>query len=113
MPSERRDKARVEHIRSAIASIRKYVDGMNETMFLAADVERIATIKHLEIIGEAAKHLSEDYKGHLAEVPWRDIVDMRNVMVHEYFGIDSRIVWHIVENELLDLERAIKFNLDS
>ena len=56
--------------------------------------------RNIEIIGEAARALPEDFKERHADVPWSEIVAMRNVIVHQYFGILPEVVWDVIKNEL-------------
>lgn len=71
-----------------------------------------ATIRNLEIIGEAANNIPEKSKNALTTIPWKQIRGLRNRIIHEYFGVDISIVWYIVEKELpllkVEIERAIK-----
>ena len=62
---------------------------------------------HLQIIGEAARALSPEFTGQYAEVPWPRIVGMRNILVHNYFGIDVAIVWSVVERDLPSLKNQM------
>ena len=68
---------------------------------------RFACIKQMEIIGEASNHVSEDTKAKFTSVEWSQIVGMRNVFVHEYFGVDSSLVWEIIKRDLPDLKDKI------
>jgi uncharacterized protein with HEPN domain len=74
---------------------------------------RFACIKQMEIIGEASNHVSEEIKSKFSQVEWAQIVGMRNVFVHEYFGVDVFVVWEIIRNDLPDLKNKIKEILDS
>ncbi len=67
---------------------------------------------HIQIIGEAARALSPELRDRHPEVPWLDIMDMRNVLVHEYFGIDLDIVWRVIDRELPNLKRKVKAILE-
>jgi uncharacterized protein with HEPN domain len=67
-----------------------------------------ASVKQLEIIGEAANHLSPHFKKLYSDIQWREIVDLRNLLIHEYFGIDTKIVWDIVTIDLALLKSQIK-----
>ena len=58
---------------------------------------RFACIKQMEIIGEASNHLSAELKSKFSEIEWAQIIGMRNVFTHEYFGIDSSLVWEIIK----------------
>ena len=68
---------------------------------------RFACIKQMEIIGEASNHISTETKERFSTIEWAQIVGMRNVFVHEYFGIDSSLVWEIIKNDLPDLKSKI------
>ena len=69
---------------------------------------RFACIKQLEIIGEAANHISPELKSRFSEIEWAQIIGMRNVFVHEYFGVDSRLVWDIIKSDLPELKLKIQ-----
>ena len=74
---------------------------------------RFASIKQMEIIGEASNHISQDIKAQFSTIEWSQIIGMRNVFVHEYFGIDTRLVWEIIKNDLPDLRLKIELILES
>ena len=61
----------------------------------------------MEIIGEASNHISTETKERFSTIEWAQIVGMRNVFVHEYFGVDSSLVWEIIKNDLPDLKSKI------
>lgn len=103
------DKARLMHILDAIIEIETYLTNTDFTSFLNNSMMRFACIKQMEIIGEASNHLSEDVKSMFnSSVEWSQIVGMRNIFVHEYFGIDSSLVWEIIKNDLPDLKDKIQ-----
>lgn len=64
-------------------------------------------IHHLQIIGEAASKLDQEFRGIYSEVPWPQIVAMRNVIAHEYFGIDLDEVWQVIEKDLPELKQKL------
>lgn len=66
-----------------------------------------AVIRRLEIIGEAARRISEETRAAYPDLPWSDMVSMRNIMIHEYDDIDLAIVWETVHNDLLPLINAL------
>lgn len=68
---------------------------------------RFACIKQMEIIGEASNHISEEVKNRFSEIEWLQIVGMRNVFVHEYFGVDTRLVWEIIKSDLPEFKAKI------
>jgi len=67
-----------------------------------------AVIRRLEIIGEAARRISEETRAAYPDLPWNDMVGMRNVMIHEYDDVDLAIVWETVHNDLLPLINALE-----
>jgi uncharacterized protein with HEPN domain len=67
-----------------------------------------AFIRSLEIIGEAVKNIPNEIKNRDKSIPWRDIANMRNLLIHEYFGIDYEIVWDTIKNDIPVLREKIK-----
>jgi uncharacterized protein with HEPN domain len=61
---------------------------------------RSLVIHHLQIIGEAVRGITADFKAAHPEIPWSDIIGMRNILIHHYFGIDRDAVWKVVEHDL-------------
>src|SRR5688572_17618591 len=82
------DLQRLEHILLAIAEIENYTKGIPEEEFLNNSMMRFASIKQIEIIGEAANYITEETKKLFTDLQWRQIIGMRHILVHEYFGID-------------------------
>jgi len=107
------DSARLRHIFDAIIEIEIYLTNTSLEEFNDNSMARFATVKQLEIIGEASKHLSEEIKLRFSAVEWKQIIGMRNVLVHEYFGIDNRLIWQIIKEELPDLKEKIKEIIDA
>lgn len=101
------DKARIIHILEAISEIEKYIENRNFDDFLNDSMFRFACIKQLEIIGEASNHISSETKIENSDIEWQQIVGMRNLFIHEYFGIDLNIAWDIIENDLPSLKHAL------
>ncbi|WP_231476560.1 DUF86 domain-containing protein [Methanoculleus sp. MH98A] len=65
-------------------------------------------IHHLQIIGEAVRGISSEFRTENPGIPWTDIIGMRNVLIHHYFGIDRDAVWNVVEHDLLELKSQIQ-----
>ena len=108
MRSEVGDKIRLQHILDAIEEIEKYLIAADLSVFLDNSMMRFACIKQLEIIGEASNHLSSELKSKFSEIEWGQIVGMRNVFTHEYFGIDSNVVWEIIKSDIPELKEKIE-----
>ena len=92
----------------AIEKIEKYVAGLSYKDFMEDSKTKDAVVRNLEIIGEAANQIPKDIQQKYKEVPWSQIIGMRNRLIHGYFVVDYDIVWNIVKNELLDLKVKIK-----
>lgn len=107
------DKIRLQHILDAIEEIETYLNTADLTIFLNNSMMRFACIKQMEIIGEASKHLTDELRLKYPEIEWSQIIGMRNVFAHEYFGIDASLVWEIIKNDLPTLKSKINLVLKS
>ena len=101
------DIVRLQHILDAILEIETYLINSEFSDFISNSMMRFACIKQMEIIGEASNHISVEVKSNFTQVEWSQIIGMRNVFVHEYFGVDSDLVWEIIKNDLPDLKGKI------
>jgi uncharacterized protein with HEPN domain len=95
----------------AIERIERY--GRGRTALEREELIQSWIVHHIEIIGEAASNVSEQLRTRHPEIPWRRIVDMRNVLIHGYFGIDLSEVWRVVENDLPRLKEQVKGILEA
>jgi uncharacterized protein with HEPN domain len=100
-------KERLRDILDAIARIERYASRGREA-FEQDELIQVWIFHHLQIIGEAAANLGRDFYEAHPEVPWRQIVAMRNVLVHEYFGVDLGEVWKTVERDLPAFKHAVE-----
>jgi uncharacterized protein with HEPN domain len=96
----------VRHIRDAIARIETYTAQGREAFFANTMVQD-AVIRNLEVIGEAVRSLPPDLQRRHPEIPWWSITALRNVLIHEYFGVDLEIAWRVVQRRLPALKRHI------
>lgn len=108
MKSKLGDKARLQHIFDAIKDIDGYTKNTSFEDFQSNSMMQFATVKQLEIIGEAANQLTQHFKKLYKEIQWREIVDLRNILIHEYFGIDTKIVWDILQIDLPKLKTQVE-----
>jgi uncharacterized protein with HEPN domain len=98
---------RLQDIYEAVIKIEKYTQHGRET-FDKDELVQTWVIHHLEIIGEAARAIPQDYRNAHPEIFWKQISGMRNILIHMYFGVDRDIVWAVVENDLPLLKSTIK-----
>lgn len=101
------DKARLLHILEAINYIETFVEGKVKDDLYSDAMLRFAIERQLEIVGEAANHISEKTKLDNPEIEWRRITAFRNFIVHEYFGVDLELVWDIVANKIPGLKIVV------
>jgi uncharacterized protein with HEPN domain len=84
-----------------------YTQGLDRSTFTADPMRYDATLRNLELIGEAATHVPADVRDKAADVPWRLIVAVRNRLIHGYLGIDDDTLWSIVNDDLVPLRAAL------
>lgn len=102
------DNARIQHIYDALLEIESYVQQSSYDIFRSNSMMQYACVKQLEIVGEAANHLTPHFKKLQPEIQWREIVGLRNILIHEYFGIDTKIVWDIIKTDMVLLKLQVK-----
>jgi len=100
-------KERLRDILDAMARIDTYTSRGREA-FDREELIQVWVVHHLQIIGEAAAQLGGDFHRAHPEVPWPKIVAMRNVLVHEYFGIDLNELWNVVQHDLMAIRRQVE-----
>ena len=98
--SKRRDRDYLNDIREGIQRISTYTAGLTYEGFMKDIKTQDAVVRNLEIIGEATKNLSTGLKKSSPKIPWKDLMGMRDKMIHHYFGINYEIVWTIAGEEL-------------
>jgi uncharacterized protein with HEPN domain len=98
---------RLRDILDAIAGIERYA-ARGRDAFDQDELIQVWIVHHLQIVGEAAAQLGRDFHDAHPEVPWPQIVAMRNILVHEYFGVDLGEVWNAVERDLPGFKLAIE-----
>lgn len=88
--------------------IQSYTDGMSQTGFIENTVTYDATLRNLELIGEAATHIPEKTQSAHPEIPWRLIIATRNRLIHAYLGIDDDTIWSIIVDDIPTLLSALQ-----
>ncbi len=102
------DTVYLRHILDAIEQIEDYTREMTENEFLSRPMVRDAVVRQIEIIGEAARNVSQEFQEAHPNLPWAEMIGIRNKIVHEYFNVNFAIVWDTVQADLPTLKKAIK-----
>ncbi|HXF08752.1 MAG TPA: DUF86 domain-containing protein [Candidatus Acidoferrales bacterium] len=85
-----------------------YTEGLDQAAFVARGLNYDATLRNLELIGEAATRIPEVVRAAHPEIPWRMIIATRNRLIHGYLGIDNDTLWSIIQDDVPDLLRQLK-----
>lgn len=99
---------RIHDILKSIDKIERFIKGMSLIKFKKNELVIDAVIRNLEIIGEASKSIPIAVRRLYPEIPWEQMSGMRNILIHEYFGVDAKIVWHTVKKSLPVLQKQLK-----
>jgi len=102
------DRTYILHIHEAIEKIERYIATADINSFSNNDMMIDAVVRELEIIGEAARNLSDSFQDKHSEIPWYKIKTMRNILIHEYFGINLKVVWDTCQNDIPLLKSFIE-----
>ena len=103
----------LQHILECVHKIRQYTKDMDIDKFLAEEMVQDAVIRNFEIIGEATKQLSMDFRAEHPYIPWKKIAGMRDKLIHDYIGVDLWAVWAVVEKIIPEFEAQLQQILDS
>ena len=98
----------LKHIVESIDLIKEYTKQLKFFEFKDSIQLQDSIIRRLEIIGEAIKSLPKTLTGKYTDVPWREIAGLRDVLIHQYFGIDLELTWEVIEKDIPELEIKIK-----
>ena len=107
MSKKRNNLLLLNDILDAIKTIEEYLQGYDDEAFYRDKKTKDAVVRNFEIIGEAARQISSDFKVQHSAIEWREIADLRNKIIHEYFGVDYIILWEIVQLNLPSLKEKI------
>lgn len=102
------DRTYLIHIREAIQNIEEYLGAVTYEQFTSNKMMIAAVVRELEIIGEASNNLSEEFHKQYPDILWRRMKDMRNFLIHEYFGVNLKVVWDTCKHNLPELKTYIK-----
>jgi uncharacterized protein with HEPN domain len=105
------DKIFLSHILECIARIEQFSQGLDEKEFCRNILKQDAIIRELEVIGEASKNLSEDFKEKHKSIEWKLIAGFRDKLIHHYFGLELNRVWNVLKIDLPKLKNEIEDSL--
>jgi len=105
--AKRNDKLYLRDILDSIEKIESYVNNLDYEKFSENSIIIDAVVRNFEIIGEATKNLSKEIKSSYPEIPWKEMAGMRNKVIHEYFGVNLKIIWKTIKERLPKLKIKI------
>ncbi len=112
MPEKRSYKLFISDIMDAITKIENYIEDLDYDSFAQSNMVIDAVVRNLEIIGEAARNIPNDAKERYPDIPWKRMVGLRNIVIHEYFGVDLDNVWKIIKENIPEVKPDIMKILD-
>ncbi len=98
--SERAWKLYLSDMLQFAQRVAQYTDGFDQTRFIASGLNYDATLRNLELIGEAASKIPEPIRATLTQIPWRQIIATRNRVIHGYLGLDNDTLWSIIQTDV-------------
>ncbi len=101
------DTVYLSHLLDAATQIESYIAGLSYEQFAQTRLVQDGVIRQLEIIGEASRNLSDDFRDQHPELPWPQIISLRNRLIHAYFEVNLGIVWDIAQNDLPPLKQNV------
>jgi uncharacterized protein with HEPN domain len=97
----------LKHIIYSIESIDNYTKDKSEQDFIESPETQDAAMRRLAVIGEAAKNIPSVLREKHKKIDWKAIIGLKNILVHEYFGVDIGVIWHIVKDDIPELKKEI------
>ena len=105
--SKRGDKIYIDDVLDSIQQIEEYIQGIDINIFTKDRKTIDAVVRNISVIGEAVNNISKEIKSEYPQIPWREIADMRNKTIHEYFGIDLDILWETIKKDLPNFKKQM------
>jgi len=103
-----KDKLFLNDLVRSCEKVLRYSSGLSREQFFADEKTYDAVLRNLEILGEAVKHLSSEFRDSHTQIEWRKIAGLRDMVIHEYFGLDAHILWDVLSNEVPRLREQLR-----
>jgi hypothetical protein len=100
-------RIRLEDLKQAMARVRQYTEGLTYDEFIEDEKTMDAVLRNLEVIGEAARNIPEELRGKYPDVEWHRMIGLRNIISHEYFGVDMQIIWEVATRNVPETEPLV------
>ena len=97
----------LSHILESLDQVLEYTKGLSREEFYGNRVVQDAVIRQLEIVGEATKNISPDFRNKYTNIPWKKMAGMRDKLIHDYFGVDIDAVWDTAKRDVAELRRTL------
>ncbi len=97
----------INDILESITKIEKYIKNINEDVFLKNDQIQDAVLRRLEIIGEATKQISNEFKEKYPVIPWKKVAGLRDILIHTYSSVNLKRIWKILDDDLIELKKNL------
>ncbi|MFN8945516.1 MAG: DUF86 domain-containing protein, partial [Pseudobdellovibrionaceae bacterium] len=105
---KKRDDVFIAEMLQRIRAVKDHLNKVTQDKFMKSELHKSAVVRELEVLGEAAKQVSENIKKNYSELPWNQMIGMRNRLIHEYFDVDDSIVWEVAKIHLPGLEKDLE-----
>jgi len=97
----------IHHILDAITQVETYLENVNFETFSSNRMIFDAVTRQLEIIGEASNNIEDEFQKQFPNIPWRKVIGTRNLLIHEYFGVNKKVIWDACQDDIPELKKII------